>query len=74
MHPMSLKSFTYSTCQPVRKAENREFPIFHPGVIVKFSWLVGNVFRVVCYEIVDRGVIDCHVRENSTEYLTEFFL
>jgi len=71
---MSLTRFTYSTCQPVRKAKNREFSIFHSGVIVQFSWLVGNVFRVVCQDIVDRGVIDCHVRDDSTKYLTEFFL
>ena len=71
---MSLRGVTYSTCQPVRKAENREVSIFHSGVIIKFSWLVGNVFRVVCQDIVDRGMIDCHVRYDSTKYLTEFFL
>ena len=71
---MSLKSFTYSTCQPVGKAENREFPVFHSGVIVKFSWLVGNVFGIVCHDIVNRRVIDCHVRDDPTEYVTEVFL
>jgi len=71
---MSLKGFTYCTCQSVRKAKHRKFPILHSGVIIKFSWLVGNVFRVVCHHIVNRGVIDCHVRDESAQYLTEFFL
>ena len=71
---MSFNSFTYSTCQPVREAENREFPVFHSGVIVKFGWLVGNVFGVVCHDIVNRRVINCHVRDDSTEYIMEFFL
>ena len=71
---MSFNSFTYSTCQPVREAENREFPVFHSGVIVKFGWLVRNVFGVVCHDIVNRRVINCHVRDDSTEYITEFFL
>ena len=71
---MSLRSFTYSTCQPVRKAENREFPVFHSGVIVEFSWLIGNVFRIVYHDIVNRRVIDCHVRDDSTKHVTEVFL
>ena len=65
------KTFTHCTCNSVWQSQKRELSIFHSGVVVQFSWLVGDIFWVIRSDVINRRVIDSHVRNETTKDLAE---
>ena len=60
------KTFTHCACSSVWQSQKGELSIFHSGVVIKFSWLVWDVFWVIRCNVINRRVIDSQVGNKTT--------